>query len=481
MDKECMNEPLIRPGLCKWLKPLRIWGCTFPVVLIAACASYQAVPLEPSVKLSDAIEQLCMDISQHTELPNAWRNSSVKADDGLNETEIVQLAVLNSPHLAAVQATRLEASAQLIQAGLLPDPQLSLSADFPRGNNPAPVTAYGFGLGFDLQSLITRGARQSVATKQARTTYLQVLWQEWQIIQQARMLYRRALIQGQQVELTHTRFLQTQTNWQIQQNALVQGNSTLDAEGLARTSMMDAEAAWFEVKRQHSATMHNLALLLGLSPQIKIPLSPPEQGVASLIMQPVPGRALQAMLKNIDHKRPDLLALKTGYEAQEAKVREQVLSQFPGFTIGANSLRDSGNIWTLGPFINLNLPLLNGNRGNIAMARATRSRLQAEYHDRLTAAEVEANRLISDQQLAFDELAALQGKLPDLDKMMQRMGKALAGGNMDMLTFTTLQNSHFAQHMKVLMLEQAVLEQAVALDTVLGALPLTIKSTGDQP
>jgi len=422
-----------------------------------------------------------MDASTHAELPDVWKSSSVNTDDGLNEAEIVQLAVLNSPHLAAVQAMRLDAQAQLIQAGLLPDPQLNLSADIPRGNDPALVTAYGFGLGFDLQSLITRGARQRAATKQARTTYLQVLWQEWQIIQQARMLYRRALIQGQQLALSHAQFLQTQRSWQVQKNALDQGNATLDTEGLARTAMMDAQAAWFEAKRQQNTTMHNLALLLGLSPQVEIPLSPPDQGLSALMAPPVQAEALHVLLDNMDHQRPDLLALQAGYQAQEAKVREQVLSQFPGFTVGANSLRDTGAIWSLGPFINLNLPLLNANRGNIAIARASRARLRAEYRDRLTTAEVDANRLVSDQQLAFDEWTALKDKLPDLKMLMQQMHKALSGGNVDMLTFTTLQNSYFAQRMKVLLLEQAVLEQAVALDTVLGALPVGAKDMGEQP
>jgi len=444
------------------------------------------VKLEATAKLSTKIEQLKADASQHMELPKPWRSSNMNLADGLNEAELIQLAVLNNPHLAAVQSMLQEANAQLIRAGLLPDPQLSLSADLPRRNDPTLVTAYGIGLGFDLQSLITRGARQSTATKQARSIYLQVLWQEWQVIQQTRMLYRRALMQHQQVELTHKQFLQTQTNWQIQQNALKQGNATLDTEGLARTAMMDAETAWFEAKRQQSATRHNLALLLGLSPQTKLPLSLPEQGLSSLLIQSihadtVHANKLQELLNNIDHKRPDLLALKAGYEAQEAKVREQILTQFPSFSIGANSLRDTGNIWTLGPFINLNLPLLNANRGNIAIARATRARLRSEYHDRMTAAEAEASRLASDQQLAFDELAALKSRLPDLDVLMQRMRRALAGGNVDMLTFTTLQNSYFSQRMKVLILEQAILEQAVALDTVLGALPLSIKSTGGQP
>lgn len=454
------------------MKTSKILCCICSLGLLSGCATYQAVKLNTTARLKTTVEQLKTDASGHMELPRPWRSNSINPADGLNEAELIQLAVLNNPHLAAVQSMLKEASAQLIQAGLLPDPQLNLSADFPRGSDPALVAAYGIGLGFDLQALMTRNARQSAATRQARATYLQVLWQEWQVIDQARMLYRRALIQQQQVALTHQQALQTQSNWKVQQNALKQGNATLDTEGLARTAVMDAETAWFEARRQYSATMHNLTLLTGLSPQTTLPLSSPAQGISSLLSQPVSASALRESLNHIDHKRPDLLALKAGYEAQEARVREQILAQFPSFTIGANSLRDTGSIWTLGPFINLNLPLFNGNRGNIAMARATRSRLQAEYRDRLAAAGVEAHRLVSDQRLALAELRGLQNKLPDLNGLMQRMRKALAGGNVDMLTFTTLQNSHFAQRMKVLRLEQAVLEQAVALDTLLGTLPV---------
>jgi len=457
-------------------------------MFVAGCASYQPHPLDASARLRDGINLLHTDASTHTELPAIWRHHSVQINDGLDENEIVQLAVLNSPRLQAVQTQLLQARAQLIQAGLLPDPQLMLTADIPGGSDPALVTAYGLGLGFDLQSLITRSARQSVASKQARTTYLKVLWQEWQVIQQARMLYRRGLIQGQQIKLSHNQFLQTQSNWQVQKNALDQGNATLGMEGLSRTSMMDAHAAWFEARRQRSATMHKLALLLGLSPQVNIPIIAPEHRLSSritalitqLITSPIQGKVLQQSLHNLERRRPDLLALKAAYQAQEARVRQQILSQFPSFSIGVNRLRDTGGILTLGPLINLNLPLLNGNRGNIAIERATRARLRSEYHDRLITAQAEASRLASDQQLAFDELAALQNRLPDLNVLMQHMRRALAGGNVDMLTFTTLQNSHFAQRMKVLLLEQTILEQAVALDTVLGTLPLNIQAEGHQ-
>lgn len=442
------------------------------VVLLAGCATYHPVALETSAKLSDKLEQLHMDTSQRMELPKAWRNSSVNVDDGLNEIEIIQLAVLNSPHMDAVRALLPEASAQLMQAGLLPDPQLNLSADFPSSKDPALVKAYGIGLGFDLQALIIRGSKKSAATKQARATYLRVLWQEWQIIQQARILYRRGLIQDQKVGITHAQFLQAQQTWLGEKNALSQGNVTLAQEGLPRAAMMDAHVAWVEARRQRSATAHDLALLLGLNPHTLISLVGPSGGLESLLVAPpAQGKAWKIQLDTIATRRPDLLALQAGYMSQESKVREQILRQFPTFSIGANRLRDTAGLWSLGPFINLNLPVFNGNRGNISMARATRGRLMAEYRDQRVSAYVQASRLADDQRLAYEEWEALVVQVPDLQLLTQRMANAMRAGDVDMLTFTTIRSNYYGQQARLLNLEQVLLEQSVALDTLMGTLP----------
>ena len=448
-------------------QPLGVW--VMVTLLLAGCARYHDEPLQPAPLRS--LEALQTDTSAHPEWPPRWRRK-INLQDGVNGRELVQLALLNSPHLAAVARKLPEAKAQLEQAGLLPDPQLHAAVDLPRGGDPTLVTGVGLGLGFDLQAWVTRDAKQSAASAQAKATYLQLLWQQWQVVQQARILYRRALIQQQQLALTARRMRQMMRNWQLQQQALQHGNATRDREELARVSAMDAEAAWYEAKRQYNTTMHTLAQLLGLAPEVLLPLTPPAAGLASLLATPPKPHRFRQMWLAIDHHRPDLLALQAGYAAQQALVRQQILAQFPSFTLGVNTLRDTGNIWTLGPFVQLHLPLWNGNRGQIAVARATRSRLRAEYQDRLNSARIEADRLYRDQQLARAEFQALEAKLPTLTRTMRQMQQALAHGNIDMLTFTTLQNSQFNQQMKVLQLKQALLEQAVALDTLLGQLPL---------
>jgi len=446
------------------------------LVFMTSCTHYQPLDLDASPAWPTSVTQLRthLQAQAHPELPASWQAFTVQPEAGLNEIALLVLALANNPHLVAIQSQMLEARATLKQTGLLPDPQFSMGLDQPQSAQPPLQTAYSFSLGFDLQSLILHDARISSASEQARAAYLQTLWQEWQIIQQTRILYRRWNIQSLQVAHAHQQFLQTEMRWQDEKNALRQGNATLDQEGLSRASVLDAELAWLEAQRQQRATAHDIALLLGLDPQAKLTIIPPLGGIEQLLSAPLKEDELwqTALHRSITH-RPDLLALQAGYMAQEGRVREQVLAQFPNFSISLNRLRDTGGIWSLGPVVNLNLPLLNRNQGNIDVARATRQRLKDEYHDQWLAAYGQIIKLMSDQRLLYAEYQAITAQSSDNHRLTQRMSKALASGDTDMLTFTTLRNSDVARQARKLTLEQTLLEQAVALDTLMGSFLIT--------
>jgi len=449
---------------------IRLCFTCLSAMTLASCATYHPVALSSSAGLASSLQQLQleMDPAAHPELPEQWLLKRVMPADGLDETEAIVLAVLNSPRLTAARTQIAESRAALYAAGLLPDPQAGVGLDFPRSNDPTLKTGESFSLGIDLQQILTRNARRDAAGEQARATWLNVLWQEWQFIQQARMLWRRGFMQQQQIAMLQQQMVQAKNTWQGQHDALNKGNTTLDQAGLALTPLMDAEAALIESKRQLNATLHDFNLLLGVDPSVRIALTEPAVALLSLITLPPSGDELQARLDAIGKRRPDLLALQAGFMSQESRVREQILLQFPSFSIGANALRDTAGLWTLGPFINLNLPLLGGNRGNVAVARATRGRLAEEYRLQLANARVQASKMARDQQLAYEEWQALTMHLPQLSLTVKRMAHALSIGQIDMLTFTTLRTACFSQQLRVLMLEQALLEQGVALDTLTG-------------
>ena len=71
----------------------------------------------------------------------------------------------------------------------------------------------------------------------------------------------------------------------------------------------------------------------------------------------------------------------------------------------------------------------------------------------------------------------MSGHLPELEKSAKKLSKALASGDVDMLTFTTLRTAYFSQQARALTLEQALLEQGVALETLTGVL-LTDEASG---
>ena len=66
-------------------------------------------------------------------------------DDGLSPDEAAVVAVLLNPALRAARAERGLAAAQLLRAGLLPNPELSGNLEFPIATE-GEVVGYGVGI-----------------------------------------------------------------------------------------------------------------------------------------------------------------------------------------------------------------------------------------------------------------------------------------------------------------------------------------------
>src|ERR1035438_8169105 len=76
---------------------------------------------------------------------------------GYTPNEIAAMVVIVSPELRALRDQRGVAEAQVVQAGVLPNPQLGYSVDRPHGAyNPAVVAGRNLGLSWEVASLLTR-------------------------------------------------------------------------------------------------------------------------------------------------------------------------------------------------------------------------------------------------------------------------------------------------------------------------------------
>lgn len=428
--------------------------------LLGGCATYQPQPLPEHAPLRKNLHLLVAKVNRSIKPGND--RYRVNLNDGLDLTEVAIIAVLDNPDLKARRAQLKVAGAQAFAAGLLPDPQLATNIDHP--TTAGYSNGLGLGLGYNIIPLITRQARISAAQGTHTKVQLQLLWQEWQVIQQARSLAVRFQLEQQRLTLLRTMHKLYQQRYQYSRQGLIDGNVTLDVNGTDLTALVDSFSQISQLEQQHNRTQHNLHHLLGLQADVVISLAklPAETSIDRT--------SIQARLKILPTIRPDLLALKAGYQAQEDRVRAAILAQFPSFSIGINRARDTSNVYTGGFSISLNLPLFSGNRGAIAIARATRGQLSEEYQARLAQTQTDVSRLMTLQSIIEDQRHHLQTYLPRLKKLVERARRAYRQGDIDALTFINMESTWVNKRLEQITLKQTQWENRIALQTLL-ALP----------
>ena len=430
------------------------WILVCSALMLTACASYTPRPLTDESSLRPSIDRGATS--------NKTPQAQVKA---LTLDQVAMLAVLNDPDLKAKRQQSGVARAQLYAAGLFPDPQLSYNLDHPTGSDPGLVNAFGVALGYDIAPLISRGARIQGERAATRQVDLQLLWEAWQVSQQARILAVRWVEEEKQSQILERMRTLHRDRYHYSADSLRQGDVTLDTTGTDLTALLDSLSQINQLEQTHNDTEHRLRLLLGLQPDaplaIELPAAP----------EPVTRQALQSALTNVAQRRPDLLALQAGYQSQEAKVHAAVLAQFPSLSIGISRARDTSNIYTSGFNIGLNLPLFSGNRGAIAVERATREQLRAEYQARLDQAALDVDKLARLQQLIAAQQARLEQYLPTLGQMVDQARKAYRRHDIDALTFLNMESTWTGKRLEFIQLEQSQWENLIALQTLLALHP----------
>ena len=431
---------------------------TLLLAALAGCATYSPVALPTAPDLA-AQAPLTVD-TRDLPLPPV-QHYPFDPSDGLDMTEVAILAAVNNPDLRIERAKAKVAQAQLFQARLLPDPQLSAGLDLPTDGTPGLTDGYIVGLDYDLLGLITRGAGVAAARAASGQVDLDLLWQEWQTVQRARELYVRVAVENAKLAVLHQAQALYAQRYARSSAALHTHDLTLDVAGADLTALADADNRVNEAEQSLNQVRHDLNALLGLAPGATLPLTP-----LAPMAPPSPG-AMPAV-EELARSRPDLVALQLGYNSQEANVRKAILAQFPSLSVGFNRARDTSDVHTFGLGVSLNLPLFNGNRGEIAVQRATRERLRHEYQARLDQTAGEIDRLRDELALITHQLQGVDVYLPDLRRMATQAEQAYQAHNLDPLTYLNLQNTWLAKEVERWNLIDAAWQARIALDTLAG-------------
>ncbi len=428
-------------------------GAALAASTLGGCEQYAPLPLEEHPRLAGDIHQL------KTEATTA--GPAVDLSRPLSVDDIVRLALLNNPDLVAARADRDIAEAQLLQAGLLPNPQISGSYGFLRAG-PGTSNQFTAGLTEDIRALVTFSATYKSAELGAAQTRADLLWQEWQVVGKARLAFVDQVKQLQALALLKDARALLADRYDRDRRAVEQGNLTLSsvAPDLTTLADMDKQIADSELKAEQQRRAFNA--LLGLDPAVKLDLSP---------MMDIPAidpALVDQAIADLAARRPDLVALKLGYGSQEEKFRAAILGQFPALIFGGSGGHDNSKIYQIGPTVTMDLPIFNRNQGNIAIEKATREKLHAEYTNRVAADVAEIQGMMSDQAILTRQLALTRDAADDAERTARGARSAYAATLIDARTNVDLITAALTRRQEVVAIEQSLLEQQVALATLTG-------------
>jgi outer membrane protein, heavy metal efflux system len=231
----------------------------------------------------------------------------------------------------------------------------------------------------------------------------------------------------------------------------------------AETASNQAHDRFLTLQAQTVAQRLELNHLLGLPADTRVRLQPNIELPAHLDLPTSPG-----LLEGLEQRRLDLVALRAGYESQEAAVRAAILAQFPKINLGGNRMRDTSNVGSYGLAVTMDLPIFDRNQGTIALERATRQKLFDEYVNRVFEARADIARLLEEGQSLNEQIENAKVTEPGLERLVNAYRAAMDAGQADVLSYYTAWNNLAEQRSRILSLEQQLMQTRVSLELASG-------------
>jgi len=435
---------------------LRI-GPASALLLLAGCASYTPKPLATTVPAAD-IAALSRDAAT-IDRPYL-KPTDIDLSAPLDDNAIAVIAVLANPDLKALRTKAGVADAQVFAAKLMPDPTFSLGVG-QLLSGPDPLNEIAGGLGLDLNALRTGKVRRQAAEAQARQVRLDLAWAEWQTAGQARLQAVRIRRLQSAIDLLKIDDAAAQSLLARNLRAAARGDIASSAVEAVRTDAAVTADKLRTTEHDLDAARLELVKLLGLPPETQLRLAPAIESDPPLDA----ARLTQIAIDN----RSDLQALRAGYDAQEAAVHKAILDQFPSLALNLNFTRDTSGNNILGPTVDFTLPLWNRNRGGIAVERATREQLKAEYDARLFQARADIAAAASAVRLARQQRVAIRAQLPKLERLARVSRTAADRGDVSRAAAETAEGTLRDKRVELATADQTIDEAMIALELLTGA------------
>lgn len=428
-------------------------------LLLAACATYRPRPLDSGTDILGAPASSAFTVNDSAISLPIQTPTTIDLSKPLNSDAIATIAVIANPDLKAERARAGVANAQAFNARLLPDPTFNAGAD-KIFSGPDPLPNLAAALAFDLNALRTRGVRLAQAKEQENQVRLDLAWAEWQTGEKARIEAVRVLGLERAQQLTQASSNATASLLDRTLRAAGRGDLTPEQVQTMRLAALDAADRLRTTEHDLVAARHQLTSLLGLPPDTSLSLASADPPAA-----PPSADKLFALAQA---HRFDLQALRAGYAAQEAAVHKSILDQFPDLTLAINSNRDTTGNKLLGPAVDFTLPVWNRNRGGVAVERATRDALKAEYNARLFQTRADIASAVAAISVARRQRETVLQQLPALKRFAEASLLAAGRGDLSEATAEAAEQSLRDKELLLAQSDQDIAEQTIALELLTG-------------
>lgn len=455
MDPIVSESPCLRARGSVGAPPRLVWfgrglGGLLLLAGVPACVSYAPAPLDPPMELRHLLDRPATTFEPTPVGPWSTQWFPVAAEvvpgDGLTLGEANALALFYSPAVRAARAEAGLAGAQVLQAGLLANPELFLG---PRISTSDSELIFPAGISWTLLQWGARGAARDIAEARRAELVLRAIEVEIATLGQVRESYAR--------------FLRLQKAEEVLVAVATAGQRLVAwVEGLQRAGGVDAVRLFLaraerdeatieleEVRRAAKTERRALFLLLGLLPNADVL---PVLDATSSALPELPPASAQALLQ-----QPSLKASEATYAAADATLRREIARQYPTLRLGPEFESDRGES-SLGIGLGISLPLFDRNQGGIAAAELARTAARDHYRAALLAASHAEARAREDLDAAGRMLEIHnQGALPGADAAAQALAIRLEAGRADVIEILTAQRAIARVRTRALELE----EQAV--------------------
>jgi cobalt-zinc-cadmium efflux system outer membrane protein len=430
--------------------------------VLGSCALYHPLPLAHSPDLAGQLSGL------HTELPPMRPGEPprrIATDRPLDIESIGWLAVLNDPALRAERGRMSLAQADLLQASLLPNPSASLSWEALLAGTDF-TSAWTASITEDVKAILTYHARVKSAHYLMDQVNADLLWQQWQVAQNARLLALDIYWGGKAVRLGRRELRLFDREVRAVREAAAAGNLALTALAPLLSAQASAQQFLAALELTQLQSWQQLDALLGLMPQVRFAISRPSL--------PAPPAHLERLVKELPERRPDLVALRLGYRSADEDVRTAIIGQFPAFALGGAWGDDTANNRTVGPTATFDLPVFDRNQGQVAQTRATRLMLHEQYQARLDRAVGTVRALEATIAHLRSDLREARGAAAGARQLAKAAEQAYSQGNLDQRSLADYETTALQREIEAMALERSLGEARIAMTIELGlGLPQT--------